>query len=75
MNPADITGASFLEHQRVHVTGDAGQLDDVEIIAGPVKQGAALMFYPEVNVLFKARIDPKCGIPAFKRVPVAVWAD
>jgi molybdopterin-dependent oxidoreductase alpha subunit len=75
MNATDIALAGFTEHQRVHVRGDAGQLDDVEIIAGPIKQGAAFMFYPEVNVIFKAHIDPRCGIPAFKRVPVAVWID
>ena len=32
------------------------------------------MFYPEVNAIFKAHIDPKSGIPAYKRVPVAVYA-
>ena len=30
------------------------------------------MFYPEVNVIMKAVIDPRCGTPAFKRVRVLV---
>jgi len=44
----------------------------VEIIPGEIREGAALMFCPEVNVLMKAVIDPRCGTPAFKRVPVLV---
>jgi molybdopterin-dependent oxidoreductase alpha subunit len=72
MNPADADRGGWKEHQRVTVQGDAGQLENVEIIFGAVRQGAALMFYPEVNVIFKARTDKKCGIPALKRVPVFV---
>jgi formylmethanofuran dehydrogenase subunit D len=34
--------------------------------------GAALMFFPEANVLMKGDRDPRCGTPAFKRVPVLV---
>jgi anaerobic selenocysteine-containing dehydrogenase len=74
MNVADVQKAGLLEHQRVTVKGDRAQLDNVEIICGPIRKGAALMFYPEVNVIFKARIDKNSGIPAFKRVPVAVFA-
>ncbi|MBE9136351.1 FdhF/YdeP family oxidoreductase [Nodosilinea sp. LEGE 07088] len=74
MNPADAQQAGFAEHQRVSVRGDAGQLDGIEIIYGEVRSGAALMFYPEANVLMKARIEPRAGTPAYKRVPVAVFA-
>ena len=49
-------------------------MENVEVIFGNVRQGAALMFYPEVNAIFTARVDNKCGIPAFKRVPVFVYA-
>ncbi|MBD2005218.1 MULTISPECIES: FdhF/YdeP family oxidoreductase [Cyanophyceae] len=74
MNPLDAKQAGWQEHQRVTVQGDAGKLENVEIIFGAVRQGAAMMFYPEVNVIFKARIDKQSGIPAFKRVPVVVYA-
>lgn len=74
MNPADAERAGWKEHQQVTVLGDAGKMDNVEIIFGAVHPGAAFMFYPEVNAIFKARTDPKCGIPAFKRVPVFVSA-
>jgi len=58
----------------VSVRGDAGQLDGIEIIFGAVRSGVALMFYPEANGLMKARIEPRSGTPAYKRVPVAVFA-
>jgi molybdopterin-dependent oxidoreductase alpha subunit len=74
MHPSDAEQAGFVDHQRVSVRGDAGQLDDIEIIYGDVRSGAALMFYPEANVLMKARIEPRSGTPAYKRVPVAVFA-
>ena len=73
MNASDVELAGFREHERVSVRGDAGQLDDVEIICGDVRQGAALMFYPEANVLMKARIEKRSGTPAYKRVPVLVF--
>ncbi len=74
MHPADAQRAGFSQHQRVSVRGDAGQLDNIEIIYGEVRSGAALMFYPEANVLMKARIEPRAGTPAYKRVPVAIFA-
>jgi molybdopterin-dependent oxidoreductase alpha subunit len=74
MHAADAELAGLQEHQRVTVQGDAGRMENVEIIFGSVRQGTAFMFYPEVNAIFKARIDPKCGIPAFKRVPIFVYA-
>jgi len=73
MNQADAKKAGFQEHDRVTVQGDAGKLEQVEVIYGTVREGAALMFYPEVNVIFKARTDERCGTPAYKRVPVVVY--
>lgn len=75
MNINDINRAGFKEHQRVTVKGDAGVLDNIEIIAGGMREGAAFMFYPEANILFKADIDPDSGTPAYKRVPVVVYGE
>jgi hypothetical protein len=75
MNLADIARAGFRGHQRVTVQEEAGELQNVEIISGEIRAGAALMFYPEVNAIFKAVIDSRSGTPAFKRVPVLVRAE
>jgi molybdopterin-dependent oxidoreductase alpha subunit len=75
MNAEDIASAGFQPHQLVTVRGNAGQLEKVEIICGKVRCGAAMMFYPEVNAIFRAKIDTRSGTPAFKRVPVVIYAD
>jgi len=72
MNRGDLLRVGLQAHQRVCVQGEAGQLDGVEIIPGDIRAGAALMFYPEANVLMRAICDPRSGTPAFKRVPVLV---
>jgi molybdopterin-dependent oxidoreductase alpha subunit len=74
MNQQDAKKAGFREHQHVTVQGDAGKLETVEIIYGAIRSGAAMMFYPEVNAIFQAKIDPRSGTPAYKRVPVFVYA-
>ena len=74
MNKTDAQRAGLQAHQKVVVQGDAGKMENVEVIYGAVRPGAALMFYPEVNVIFKARIEKRSGTPAYKRVPVFVHA-
>jgi molybdopterin-dependent oxidoreductase alpha subunit len=74
MNRLDAESVGLSAHQRVTVQGDAGKLEHVEVIYGAVRPGAAVMFYPEVNVIFKARIEMRSGTPAYKRVPVFVYA-
>ena len=74
MNHVDAESAKLQEHQRVTVQGNAGKLTNVEVIYGAVRQGAALMFYPEVNVIFSAKIEKRSGTPAYKRVPAVVYA-
>ena len=73
INREDGEAANLQEHDRVTVKGNASQLDNIEVIYGSVRPGAALMFYPEVNVIFDAPIESRCGTPAFKRVPVFVY--
>jgi molybdopterin-dependent oxidoreductase alpha subunit len=74
MNSGDVRQASLKEHDRVTVQANAGKLENVEIIYGMVREGSALMFYPEVNVIFKAKVEKRSGTPAYKRVPAVVYA-
>ncbi|MEG4632263.1 FdhF/YdeP family oxidoreductase [Microcoleus sp. AR_TQ3_B6] len=74
MNRADAESAGLQEHQRVTVQGNAGKMENVEVIYGAVRAGAALMFYPEVNVIFHPEIERRSGTPAYKRVPAFVYA-
>ncbi len=74
MHPQDAESAGLSDRSLVTVQGDAGKLEHVELIYGSIRPGAALMFYPEANVLFKAKIEQRSGTPAFKRVPAIVYA-
>jgi molybdopterin-dependent oxidoreductase alpha subunit len=75
MNRIDGDRAGFQEHQRVTVQGNVGKLEQVEVIYGAVRVGAALMFYPEVNVIFSAPVETRSGTPAYKRVPAFIYAE
>ncbi len=74
MNPDDIAASGLRAHQRVRVQGEVGRLEEIEVIPGSIRRGAALMFYPEANGLMGGSKDPESGTPAFKRVPVLVRA-
>ncbi len=74
MNAEDVRKGGLCDRQRVSIQGQAGQLDNIEIICGAVRPGAALMFYPEANILMSGTTDPKSHTPAYKRVPVLVFA-
>ncbi len=74
MNIEDVRVGGLSDRQQVTVQGEAGQLENIEIICGDVRRGAALMFYPEANVLMKAVADPKSHTPAYKRVPVLIFS-
>ncbi len=75
MNRLDAEKIGLAAHDRVTVKGDAGKLEEVEVIYGSVREGAALMFYPEVNVIFTAQTETRSGTPAYKRVPVVVYSE
>jgi molybdopterin-dependent oxidoreductase alpha subunit len=73
MNARDAQSIGVAEHQLVNIKGDAGILENIEVIYGAIRQGAGLMFYPEANILFTSKADPRAGTPAFKRVPAVVY--
>ncbi|NQV10187.1 MAG: FdhF/YdeP family oxidoreductase [Cyanobacteria bacterium] len=72
MNRGDLARSGLGAHQRVSVQGEAGRLEAIEIIPGEIREGAALMFYPEVNAIIRPPVDARSGTPAFKRAPVLV---
>jgi molybdopterin-dependent oxidoreductase alpha subunit len=74
MHPDDVKAGGWRDRDSVTVQGQAGKLDNIEIICGEIRRGAALMFYPEANVLMKGIADPKSHTPAYKRVPVLIFS-
>ena len=65
MNRADIDRAGFRAHQRVTVQGEAGELQNVEIISGEIRSGTPA--FKRVPVLVRAGrgalADAAAGLP------------
>lgn len=72
MAQEDCNKLNIKDAEKVRVIGEAGKLDNIEVIVGNIKAGTAAMFYPESNVLIKANIDPRSKTPAFKSAPIRI---
>ena len=70
MSEKDAQGLNIKDGQRIAVRGEAGRMENIEVVVGKIRQGAVAMFYPECNILIKANIDARSKTPAFKSAPV-----
>lgn len=73
MHPDDCARLGLNENDRVTVRSAIGEMR--RILVRPyeqIKAGAALMYYPEANVLVPRTVDPKSKTPAFKNVAIEV---
>lgn len=66
----DLQRLGIKDGDKVKVRGEAGSLDNIEVVEGDIKAGVVAMFYPESNVLIKANVDKLSRTPAFKSAPV-----
>src|SRR6266550_440945 len=74
MNPADIARMGLKEEQRVIVSNEVGEMQNIRVKAFDIAAGCALMYYPEANVLVSTAVDPKSKTPGFKSTVVRVVA-
>jgi anaerobic selenocysteine-containing dehydrogenase len=74
LSRADVVRLQLKDGQRVKVRGEAGTLENIEVVVGDIHNGVAAMFYPESNVLISARLDPQSKTPAFKCAPIWIEA-
>jgi molybdopterin-dependent oxidoreductase alpha subunit len=73
LHPDDLQRLGLKHDQRVTVRSEAGSLSHLLARAYPaIRQGNALMYYPEANVLVPRTADPKSRTPAFKCVLVTI---
>jgi len=70
ISPEDARRLNLLDGQRITVCGEAGSINDIEVVLGRIRPGVAAMFYPEANVLIKPRLDARSKTPAFKCAPI-----
>ena len=75
LHPKDISRLGLVPNQRVTVRNDTGTLPNILVRAFPeIREGNALMYYPEANVLIARHADPQSKTPAFKGMLVTLHA-
>jgi molybdopterin-dependent oxidoreductase alpha subunit len=70
INPEDIKRWGLTADQKVTVRSVAGELRHRLVRPFDIRQGNAVMYYPEANVLVPRDVDPQSKTPAFKSVLV-----
>ena len=75
MSKEDIGRLGLQEDQKVRVIGQAGEMPGVRVRPVDIRQGNAVMYYPEANVLLPKDVDPDSRTPAFKGSVISIAVD
>src|SRR5262245_30826020 len=76
LHPGDMQRLNLAHDQRVTVASATGQLTGILARSFPeIREGNALMYYPEANILVPRHADPQSRTPAFKSIVVTVTAE
>lgn len=75
MSVDDIQRLGLQVDQQVRVVGEAGHMDDIRVRPIDIRQGNAVMYYPEANVLLPKTLDPDSRTPAFKGSLISIAVD
>ena len=73
LNPEDMRRMGLVEDSLVTVSSSVGQMHN--ILARPfeeIRDGNAMMYYPESNVLVPRVVDPQSRTPNFKNIVVSI---
>lgn len=66
----DAKKMNLSDGQRISIRGEAGKMDNIELVYARIKPGVLAMYYPEANVLIRGNIDSRSKTPAFKSANV-----
>ena len=72
MNRNDMKKLNFDKDENVVIKNEVGRLDNILVKPFNIKEGAVLMYYPEVNLLINQKVDPLSRTPGFKSMIVSV---
>ena len=72
MNKKDIARLKLTENEKISIRSDTGTLSNLRVREFDIKEGNALTYYPEANVLVSRTTDDRSKTPAFKSIPVWV---
>ncbi|MFP6650337.1 MAG: molybdopterin dinucleotide binding domain-containing protein, partial [Pirellulaceae bacterium] len=75
VHPDDVARLGLEHDQLVSVQSETGQLDQIRVrVFDTIRQGNALMYFPEANVLVNRQADAQSRTPAFKGTVVRILA-
>jgi len=72
MNEKDMANMALIKNSPVVVKSKTGALQNILVRPFDIKEGAVLMYYPEVNSLIGQAVDPLSKTPGFKSTIVAI---
>ena len=76
LHPDDLARRGLKDGQPVTIRSTTGEMRGVIATAfEKIRAGNAAMYYPECNVLVPRASDPRSRTPAFKSIPVTVFAE
>ncbi|MGF1581643.1 MAG: FdhF/YdeP family oxidoreductase [Gemmataceae bacterium] len=75
MNSADIEKRGLRFDQQVTVLSDVGVMRQIRVRPFDIREGNALMYFPEANVLVPTTTDSRSKTPAFKFVLITIEAE
>lgn len=70
LNPEDMAQQGFTENQKVDIISATGTMTAVKVKPFDIRQGNAMVYYPEANVLVPRAVDKKSRTPGFKSIPI-----
>ncbi len=75
MNAEDIKKRGLQIDQPVAIRSDVGEMHQIRVRAFDIREGNALMYFPEANVLVPTTTDSRSKTPAFKFVLITIEAE
>ena len=71
----DVQRLGLAHDQIVTIQSETGELDNIHVrVYDDIRQGNALMYFPEANVLIPRQVDPQSKTPAFKGALIKILA-
>jgi len=73
MHPNDLQRLGLEHDESVTVFNETGSMSNI-LARGyeDIREGCAMMYYPESNVLVPRAVDPQSRTPTFKNIPVTI---
>jgi molybdopterin-dependent oxidoreductase alpha subunit len=75
LHPDDVASLGLHENQPVTIRSNTGAMKNILVRPyADIREGNALMYYPEANVLVPRTADPQSRTPAFKSIEITIEA-